>query len=120
MPGYVNDVPCNARGPQRSLTYGNGLKTRSTPKYNASNFRVTNRTTLSNQQNSTSSYDDYGNATSITDSLFTGGRTFGYDDLNWTTTGNDTFGIKRATQNWSYPYSAIGNLTDGSQRWGNS
>lgn len=110
VPGYVNDVQYNDRGQKTSLTYGNGLVTSWT--HNASNFRVTNRTTSSNQQNLTYGYDNNGNVTAITDSLFTGDRSFGYDDLNQMTTGNDTFGINQATQNCSYTYSSIGNLTD--------
>ena len=57
-------------------------------------------------------YDNNGNITSITDSLFTASRTFAYDDLNRLITGTGTFGANQAPQNCAYIYNAIGNLTD--------
>jgi RHS repeat-associated protein len=109
-PNYVNDIQYNARGQKTSLTYGNGLIT--TWTHNANNFRVTNRTTSNNQQNLTYGYDNNGNVTSITDGLFTGSRSFTYDDLNRMITGNGTFGVNQAQTNCSYAYTSIGNLTD--------
>ncbi len=110
VPGYVNDIQYNSRGQKTSLTYGNGLVT--TWTHNATNFRVTNRTTSSNQQNLTYAYDPNGNVTAITDSLFTGSRSFTYDDLGRMITGNGTFGVNQAQTSCSYTYSSIGNLTN--------
>ena len=60
----------------------------------------------------TYAYDNNGNVTSITDSLFTGSRTFTYDDLNRMITGAGTFGTNQAQTSCTYAYNAIGNLTN--------
>lgn len=104
-PGYINGITYNARGQKTQLTYANNLTT--TWTHHATNFRVTNRTTSSNQQNLSYGYDNNGNVTSITDSLFTAGRTFSYDDLNRMITGNGTFGTNQAQQNCSYTYQSL-------------
>ena len=44
----------------------------------------------------TYAYDNNGNITPITDSLFTGSRAFTYDDLNRMITGSGTFGTNQA------------------------
>ncbi len=109
-PGYINAITYNARGQKTALTYANNLTT--TWTYNAANFRVTNRTTSNNQQNLAYGYDNNGNVTSITDSLFTASRTFTYDDLNRLQIASGTFGGNLSQANCTYAYNAIGNLTD--------
>lgn len=89
-PGYINGITYNARGQKTALTYANNLTTNWI--FDPNSFRVTNRTTSSNQQNLTYGYDNNGNITSITDSLFTGNRTFQYDDLNRLISGSGTLG----------------------------
>jgi len=44
--------------------------------------------------------------------LFTASRGFTYDDLNRMIAASGTFGVNQATQNCTYTYSAIGNLTN--------
>jgi RHS repeat-associated protein len=115
---YINDIQYNARGQKKTVTYGNNLVTTFT--YNdpvdrpsvLPDFRVYNRTTSANQQNLTYGYDQNGNVTAITDSLFTGSRTFGYDALNRMPSASGTFGTNQANQNCTYAYSSIGNLTN--------
>ena len=117
-PNYINDIQYNARGQKKTVTYGNSLITTFT--YNdpvdrpsaPTDFRVFNRTTSASQQNLTYGYDQNGNVTGITDSLFTGSRTFAYDDLNRMTSGAGTFGANQSNQNCSYAYNSIGNLTN--------
>jgi RHS repeat-associated protein len=108
--GYINGITYNARGQKTQLTYANGLIT--TWTYNVNNFRVTNRTTSNNQQNLTYGYDNNGNVTSITDSLFTGSRTFQYDDLNRLINAAGTFGPNQSQTACIYGYSAIGDITN--------
>jgi hypothetical protein len=100
----------NARGQKTALTYANNLTTNWT--FDPNSFRVTNRTTSNNQQNLSYGYDNNGNITSITDSLFTASRTFTYDDLNRLTNGSGTYGTKQAQQSCAYVYNAIGNITN--------
>jgi YD repeat-containing protein len=80
------------------------------------NFRTYTRITSNNQQNLTYGYDAAGNVTTITDSLFTASRTFGYDDLNRMASASGTFGPLVSNlptaQSCLYAYNAIGNLTD--------
>jgi uncharacterized protein RhaS with RHS repeats len=73
---------------------------------------VTNRTTSNNQQNLSYTYDDNGNITSITDSLFTGSRTFQYDDLNRLINAAGTFGPNQAQTGCIYGFNAIGDITN--------
>ena len=96
------------RGQKTALTYANNLTT--TWTFNPNTFRVTNRITSGNQQNLTYGYDNNGNITSITDSLFTGSQTFGYDDLNRLTSASGTFGTNQSPQNCTYGYNAIGDI----------
>jgi RHS repeat-associated protein len=56
-------------------------------------------------------YDNVGNVTQITD-LFTAGRDFTYDALNRSITGSGTFGPNQSTQNCTYEYDSIGNMTN--------
>jgi len=110
VPGYLNGITYNARGQKTTLTYANNLTT--TWTYDPNNFRPTNRVTSNNQQNLTYGYDNNGNITSITDSLFTGSRTFTYDDLNRLVTASGTFGANQSQANCTYVYNAIGDITN--------
>jgi YD repeat-containing protein len=111
---YVTEIAYNARGQKKSIAYANGVT--STLTYNdpvdrqgvPPDFRLYNRSTSNNQQNLTYGYDAGGNVLSITDSLFTGTRTFTYDDLNRLTTAYGTFGqgqaVKDCTGGSGYTY----------------
>jgi RHS repeat-associated protein len=112
---YVNDIQYNARGQMEgapALTYGNNLVSQFS--YDPNNFRTTGRTTSSNQQNMSYLYDHVGNVTSITDSLFTAGRSFTYDDLNRSLTASGPFGSNppQSQQDCTYVYDSIGNMTN--------
>jgi len=108
--GYINAITYNARGQKTALTYANNLTT--TWSYDPNNFRPINRTTSNNQQNLTYGYDNNGNVTTITDALFTGSRTFTYDDLNRMITASGTFGANQSQANCTYVYNAIGDITN--------
>ena len=114
---YVSNVTYNARGQKKTITYGNGVT--STFSYFdqttdiLKNFMLKSRVTSGpggSFQNLAYDYDDAGNMSSVTDSLFTASRTFGYDDLNRLTSASGTFGANQAQTSCSYGFDAIGNI----------
>jgi RHS repeat-associated protein len=121
---YVDEILYNARGQKKEIDYANG--TVSAFNYfdqsadPLKNFALKIRTTTGPSspqdpsgilQNLSYTYDNVGNVASITDTQHTGGRTFGYDDLNRLTSGSGTFGGTNQSQtSCSYAYDAIGNL----------
>jgi YD repeat-containing protein len=119
--GYINDILYNGRGQKTSLTYANNVTTTFTyfdqPADARKFFRVKRRTTTNSLQDLQYTYDDTGNLTSITDSIWTGTRTvLGYDDLNRLTDAQGTFGPLSnnlpTPTSCIYVYNSIGNLTD--------
>jgi RHS repeat-associated protein len=116
---YVSGITYNARGQKRTIQYGNGVTSNFT--YNdtgaAPDFRPINRATSGaggSFQNLTYDYDNVGNITTITDSLFTASRTFTYDALNRLGTASGTFGALVGgvpdQASCTYTYDAIGNI----------
>ena len=55
-------------------------------------------------QNLSYAYDNVGNITSVTDTLWTGSRSFAYDHLNRLTQATGTFGQNLAQVTHSYGY----------------
>lgn len=117
---YVSNIGYNARGQKTKIAYGNNLQTTisyfdqaSDPKFN---FLPKSRVTSGGQQNLGYLYDNVGNITDITDSIFTARRAFGYDDLNRLTSAGGAFGppqngIPTDLPNpCSYSYDALGNI----------
>lgn len=64
----------------------------------------------STQQNLAYTYDPVGNVATITDAVWTGSRSFQYDDLNRMTQAGGTFGTNQAMVTQDYTYDAIGNI----------
>jgi RHS repeat-associated protein len=63
------------------------------------------------QQNLAYTYDNLGNIKTITDTIWTGSRSFDYDDLNRLTQATGTFGGTTQTPvSQTYSYDAIGNI----------
>jgi len=63
-------------------------------------------------QNLSYTYDQVGNITSVTDTLFTGSRGFTYDALNRLTQAQGNFGTNQALVTHNYSYNAIGNILE--------
>jgi RHS repeat-associated protein len=61
-------------------------------------------------QNLSYAYDNVGNITFVTDGIWTGSRSFTYDNLNRLTQASGTFGQNLAQVTHSYSYDAIGNI----------
>ena len=55
-------------------------------------------------------YDPAGNLTSISNPLWTGARSFQYDDLNRLREASGTFGLNQAPVTQDYVYDSIGNI----------
>ena len=70
----------------------------------------TSSSTGSAGQDLTYQYNEIGDITAITDALWTGSRSFDYDDLNRLKTASGTFGPGQTpVTNQTYVYDAIGN-----------
>lgn len=117
--GYVNSITYNARGQKKTVQYANGVT--STFQYNdpvdrptsPANFRVFSRTTsgaAGTFQNLSYGYDNVGNITGITDTIFTGIRRFSYDALNRLTQAIGNFGPSQSLVTHNYSFDAIGNI----------
>jgi RHS repeat-associated protein len=117
--GYVT-FGYNSRGQRINEWYANGVTT--TFYYHPLNFRALNRTTSAPGvplQNLSYTHDEVGNITQITDTLWTGSRTFGYDDLKRLTSASGTFGPAGpgglpTAASQTYQFDAIGNITQAS------
>jgi YD repeat-containing protein len=64
----------------------------------------------STQQNLAYTYDEVGNVKTITDTIWSGSRSFQYDDLNRLKQATGTFGLNQAQVTHDYTYDAIGNI----------
>lgn len=65
----------------------------------------------STQQNLAYTYDEVGNVKTITDTIWSGSRSFQYDDLNRLKQATGTFGLNQAQVTHGYTYDAIGNIS---------
>jgi RHS repeat-associated protein len=64
----------------------------------------------STQQNLSYTYDEVGNVKTITDAVWTGSRSFEYDDLNRLKQATGTFSLNQALVTHNYTYDPIGNI----------
>ncbi|MBI4488710.1 MAG: hypothetical protein HY694_06460, partial [Deltaproteobacteria bacterium] len=75
-------------------------------------YIYTTGTSGGSYQNLSYTYDGVGNITSITDTLWTGSRSFSYDALNRLTSATGNFGTNQALVTHNYRYDAIGNILE--------
>ncbi len=115
VPGYVTSLSYNARGQRTQMQSANGVT--ATWTYDPTTFRLSQAQAANGAtalQNLTYAYDAGGLITSITDSLWTGSRTFGYDPLGRLLSASGPFGpliggLPGQTAQ-TYSYDATGNI----------
>ncbi|MBI3108218.1 MAG: RHS repeat protein [Candidatus Rokubacteria bacterium] len=115
VPGYVTSLTYNARGQRTQMQAANGVI--ATWTYDPTTFRLSQAQAANGAtalQNLSYAYDAGGLITGITDSLWTGSRTFAYDPLGRLLSASGPFGPLSgglpAETAQTYSYDATGNI----------